>query len=146
MLVRPLDQNVPRKIVEICWLRSPDSDPEARQGPNDVIHSISILAGPRLGMELAGLPEVAHDGEMFQALLWMLRGFFEVVFMLSLTCGLPRRKCGSENTAVQDLWGLEVCNGFGVWGALSPKIASVFIRLVRISRYRPYVLQFFTKY
>jgi len=51
-------------------------------------------------------------------------------------------------TGIQDFWGLEVCNGFGGWGALSPKIASVFVHLVRltISRYRVYVLQFFAKY
>jgi len=39
--------------------------------------------------------------------------------------------------------GADVCNGF--WGPLTPKIISVFVYLVRISRYRVYVLQFFGK-
>jgi len=47
---------------------------------------------------------------------------------------------------IQDFWGLEVCNGFGgLRGALSPKIVSIFVHLVRISRYRAYVLRFFCK-
>jgi len=52
-----------------------------------------------------------------------------------------------HNTGIQDFWGFEVCNGLGgLWGALSPKIVSIFVHLVRISHYRAYVLQFFAKH
>jgi len=41
---------------------------------------------------------------------------------------------------------LKFVTDLGVLGVLSPKIASVFVHLVRISRYRAYVLHFFAKY
>jgi len=41
---------------------------------------------------------------------------------------------------------LKFVTDLGLWVVLSPKIAPVFVRLVRISRYRAYVLQFFAKH
>jgi len=41
---------------------------------------------------------------------------------------------------------LKLVTDLGFWGALSSKIASVFVHLVRISCQRAYVLQFFAKY
>ena len=47
-------------------------------------------------------------------------------------------------TGVLVTWSLQQIWAF--WGALSPKIASIFVHLVRISRYRAHVLQFFAKH
>ena len=41
---------------------------------------------------------------------------------------------------------LKFVTDLGFWGVLSPKTAPVFVHLVRIIRYRAYVLQFFAKH